>query len=995
MRNLLTRIFEALDMNSENGLATENLSVEMTPYQKLFFQQVHDKIGINAIYFLRDSRGIAKIPLIYFSAMDEYDPQKSARLHQLAWNLGDAPLLFIVTPDEVKVFNNYETPRQKDGSLDSRAGLIDSIRLASDLETQRKQLLAYNRKQFESGNFWRVSKARFSSRNRVDSTLMKNLKIMRKILVDRMKKRIGEQHADPCRINIVAVVHGLLSRSILVKYLEERKDSNDCSVFPAGFFSLFLKDAKCYADVLVSKDATYELYRCLEKKFNGDMLPLVEGELEIIHQEDLLLLRDFLTGDSELESAQLTLWPLYSFDIIPIQLISSIYELFFHLSNNEEDGGTYYTPLHLVDILMDEIYPWEGDFSPTTFIDPACGSGIFLVEAYRRIVYRWMESNHRTQITNDELTTLLEQYIFGVDLNEEAIRVASFSLSLAMCDFLNPKSIWETLTFPKLSGKNLIAADFFDKSAQFNERKYDIVIGNPPWKSQLTALAEEYLADAKKTIGDKQIAQAFSLKCAELCKDCGVVCLVMPSKGFLFNRSAKSKKYRKEFFENYKVIVVINFSIYRRFLFDHASGPAVGVIYSPQKAEDAGPIFYCTPKPVFTIEDMRRFSIEPTDICRLPSDVIHDDRIWKIAMWGGPRDLELIDKIQSRNQSLQQLLSKHNMKSAEGYNIGNRSKRCDDFLGLPNITVDRFSEFDIPKDSLPLVDFNRFQVSTDKNREVYKAPHLIIKQSHRKTHFLSAVLEYDAVFNHSFLGIHGDVDRLKYISLIVGSKVFSYYHLMTNRRWLVERDELEAGDIRETPIPEPSFEELHRASVIYDLVSQGGGLALRDEYVYGVYNLEKHEISIIEDSISYLYDYFSEQSKSFVFSEPSKAQFLQYGDVITDVLKNTFGKSIVHSISYYVSKAPMAVAVLLLDGMSISSEWIDDEGSLDGMLEQLNSMLVDRRQNVYIRRNVRIYGKDAIYVVKPKQKKYWNYSAACRDADEIFADIMSGWEAQV
>jgi len=78
------------------------------------------------------------------------------------------------------------------------------------------------------------------------------------------------------------------------------------------------------------------------------------------------------------------------------------------------------------------------------------------------------------------------------------------------------------------------------------------------------------LTDHKKVVGDKQIAQAFSIKCSDICKDTGVICLLMPSKGFLFNRSKKSSQYRKSFFETNTVFAIINFSIYRKFLFDHA-----------------------------------------------------------------------------------------------------------------------------------------------------------------------------------------------------------------------------------------------------------------------------------------------------------------------------------------------------------------------------------------------------------------------------------------
>ncbi|WP_326975236.1 HsdM family class I SAM-dependent methyltransferase [Caproicibacter sp. BJN0012] len=990
MNNNLGSIFTALDISPENGLAIKDSLSDMTIYQKLFFKQVQDKIGIDAVYFLRDPDGIPKIPLIYFSAMDKYDADKVATLHRLAWNLGEAPLLFVVTPDELKIFNNYKTPRKKDGSLDPKAGLIRTIKLATDLESQRQQLIHYNRIQLESGDFWRTSNIRFDSKARVDVTLMNNLKIMRRTLIQKINKRLNKEQQK--NINVISIVHALLSRSILIKYLEERKDSNSDSVFPIGFYSQFLDQANCYTDVLTSKEATYRLFDCLKDKFNGDMLPLVADELDIVNEDDLKMLRLFLLGDTELESQQLALWPLYSFDVIPIQLISSIYELFFHLSDNDDDKGTYYTPLHLVDMLMDEVYPWEGAFSPVTFLDPSCGSGIFLVEAYRRLVCRWMHSNSKTSISNNELTALLENCIFGVDLNEEAVRVASFSLSLAICDFLDPKSIWDSLSFPNLTQKNLFISDFFDKDAVFNTHNYDIVIGNPPWQSQMTELADQYINEHKKTVGDKQIAQAFSLKCSDICKDNGIVCLLLPSKGFLFNRSNKSKKYRTDFFNANDVIVIINFSIYRKFLFDHASGPAVGVIYRPHKNVDNVPIFYCTPKPLYTIEDIRKFTIEPNDICRIPRDIVSDDRIWKIAMWGGPRDLELIDKIQSSFCTLKKFLGDFGMKSAEGYNIGNGAKTCNDFIGMPHITVDNFGEYYISKEDLPQVDFNRFQVSTDKNREVYKAPHLIIKQSHKKTHFLSVVLDYDALFNHSFLGIHGDAALLKYLSLIIGSKVFSYYHLMTNRRWLVERDELEAGDIRTTPIPKPTTHQLEQAMAIYDSISSGEPEEIRDEYVYNLYNLEPYEILIVNDAINYLYDYFTAKNKSFVFSRPNEGDYIQYNSTINMILQNTFGKRVIQTSQFFVGQSPLSVLLLSLDGPpGDTPKWNRDNVAIQSLLHRLDEMLLDKRQNVFIRRNVRVYGKDSIYIIKPTQKKYWNYSAACRDADEIFSDIMKAW----
>lgn len=989
MRELLKGIFECLDINSNTGLATEDSLPEMSPFQRLFYTQVHEKLGIDAVYFLRDANGIAKIPLIYFSAIQKYDATKVAELHRLSWNLGEAPLLFVVTPDEVLIYNNYEAPQALEaGNLDPTAGIIETLSLTDGLASQRLALQKYHRSLLESGEYWRQNETRFDIQGRVDTTLMSNLRIMRKTLISQISKRCNES-----KETITSIVHSLLSRSIFIKYLEERKDSNGATVFPQGFYSGFLESAKCYTDVLNSKDATYCLFNSLKEKFNGDTLQVAEIETEIITQKDLDELRTFILGDSELESKQLALWPFYSFDIIPIQLISSIYELFFHLSDEDDEKGTYYTPLHLVNLVMDEVYPWEGEYKDTSFFDPSCGSGIFLVEAYRRLVCRWMSQNDVHTITCDQLNLLLKNSIFGVDINEEAIRVASFSLSLAMCDFLDPRSIWGKLSFPRLLENNLIASDFFDKDKSFNNKRYDVIIGNPPWQSNITGKTKEYLKKANRVIGDKQIAQAFSIKCSELCKQNGIICLLMPSKGLLFNRSEKSRAYRENLFSDNNVLAMINLSVYRKFLFDHASGPAAAIIYTPKKEEISQPIIYCTPKPTYTIEDVRKFSIDPTDICRIPRDIIDDDRIWKIAMWGAPRDLELIAKMQSTFAPMVSFIEENHMATAEGFKRGNRKTQCHDFEGLPLVDAKTFKPYYVSSSELKTVDFDDFECIVKNAREIFAAPHLIIKQSHKNGTFLSEVLDYDAVFNHSLLGVHGDMNMLKYLSVLIGSRVFSYYHILTNRKWLVERDELEAGDIWQTPIPKPSDEEISEACDIFDeLVILPSKKQKAEKFARHMYRLKEYENYQIDDVIDYVYDYFKNKQHSVSFEQPSIDAYKLYYHSIKEVLTNTFGTSVGLSGDLCFGNAPLSVLVLNIGRQSDKGlNVITSNDRLNEILSSLDSSLVDNEQMVFVRRNLRIYQQDKIYIVKPSQRKYWTYSAACRDADEIFEDVSKAW----
>ncbi len=991
----LGSIFRQLDMDYSNGLIDiDTVSSDTSAFQRYFFEQAKEKLKINAIYFLRDSDGTPKIPMIYFSAMDTYDPEKIANLHKLAWNMGEAPLLFVVIPDQLLVYNNYvpPAPAKEDGTYE--VGLFARIKRVSNLETQRRELLRFHRAQMETGEFWRRNRKRFDINKRVDTTLMNNLRVIRKFLLNKIQERDIDEKIDSKHRS--EIVHSLLGRSILIEYLEERMDSQGRTVFPPDFFGESLDGAKRYVDVLNDKKATYTLFKKLEERFNGDMFPLVEYEEDVITQADLIELREFLLGTSDLASQQMVLWSQYSFNVIPIQLISSIYELFFHLAETDVDKekGTYYTPYHLVSMLMDEVLPWEGVYEQKRILDPACGSGIFLVEAYRRLVARWMYTNNLKSVEPHDLETILTSCIFGVDCNREAIRIASFSLSLVMCDFLEPRTIWNELQFPQLISHNLFHNDFFE-SGCFEQIPYDIVIGNPPWESRLSLAAKDYIKRSKSIVSDNQIAQAFSWRAGEVCPR-GVICLLLPSKGFLFNRSSKAHQFRMSFFNTFNVSVIINFSAYRKALFEHAVGPAVGVIYQAAKAEDVTPIFYCTPKPLYTIEDRRHFLIEPNNICRIPRDLISDDLIWRIAMWGGPRDMDLIHTIQAAGRPLRELLDKNGMIYAEGYKKGNKRKECRAFIDMPLLDAKTFVPGKHSDESLPKMCDWKLECTVDTKREIFKGPHLIIKQSHKGARFLADVLDFDAVFNHSFLGIYGDARLLKYFCIIISSKVFAYYQMMTNRKWFVERDESEAGDILSTPFPAPLETAIEEAVALFEAEVVCGderSYVRIDDFACRQYGLSPHEIKLIDDATDYLYDYYSKGKHSVSLKRANNGSLKTYSDALQSVLKNTLGRNIPMSCCVHCGDAPLVVAVLNLSGQMPSQVAISETTEeLNQLLYRLDAQLTEERsESVFVKRNVRIYEKDCIYLIKPNQARYWNYSSACRDADEIYADVMRAW----
>ena len=129
-RENLQNLFRHLDMDASNGLV-ESGTMSLTGYQRHFYETVRDRLGVNAVFFMRVNGESARIPVIYFRFIESYNAKQIAELHQMAWNLGEAPLLFVVTPNDLYIFNNYKIPQLRDNELDPETAIIEKISFAN------------------------------------------------------------------------------------------------------------------------------------------------------------------------------------------------------------------------------------------------------------------------------------------------------------------------------------------------------------------------------------------------------------------------------------------------------------------------------------------------------------------------------------------------------------------------------------------------------------------------------------------------------------------------------------------------------------------------------------------------------------------------------------------------------------------------------------------------------------------------------------------------
>ncbi len=159
-----------------------------------------------------------------------------------------------------------------------------------------------------------------------------------------------------------------------------------------------------------------------------------------------------------------------------------------------------------------------------------------------------------------------------------------------------------------------------------------------------------------------------------------------------------------------------------------------------------------------------------------------------------------------------------------------------------------------------------------------------------------------------------------------------------------------------------------------------------------MYRLKEYESYQIDDVIDYVYDYFKNKQHSASFERPSMDAYKRYYYSINEVLTSTFGASADLSGELYFGDAPLSVLVLNVGRQNTKElSVVANNNRLNEILLSLDRSLADNQQMVFVRRNLRIYQQDKIFIVKPSQRKYWTHSAACRDADEIFEDVSKAW----
>jgi hypothetical protein len=1011
----LDQLLDQLGYTQSQNYRSTNESSQEPLTEHLF--RAAKKAGVQGAYVFQTSPPEQKIlpprPAVYVA---EAKTREEAReIHQRLWNFGNAPFLVILLPNEIRVYTGF------DFSLgNEKKGLVNEIQDIANLtfESIREKLRDFGSDSIDSGEIWQTQAKHITPENRVDIHLLNNL--------EKLEKHLKIKGVD------ISIIHALIGKYVYIRYLYDRQILS----------REWLAENNINLDTILGRNATLEgllkLTELLENRFNGAIFPLPSNVEEILGDDEIVsLVASAFKGD-DLASGQLHLdFNAYDFSYIPVETLSSIYEQFLHSQGTGKKVGAVYTPEPVADYLLCELQESKPLEKGMKILDPCCGSGIFLVLAYRRLIELELANSISKKLKPTELRRILCDSLYGVERNREACYVTEFSLILTLLNYIDPPDLHRNkqFKFPSLHNTQIFECDFFDDESDFwkQSKKFDWIVGNPPWIELKSGAIDEDLvlswmrnnAVQRSTTG-KRVCEAFSWRVVDLLAPDGYVGLLTHAMS-LFNH--ESTKYRKLFFDQHEVRRVTNFSNLAYVLFGgRGEAPAATIVYRKALFNsdiDKPEIIHYAPFVANQISNRpwKRDKKNPTWAITINSNEIQTVRsndaesgegiIWKLALWGSYRDIKALRRIRRILPiTLGQIVLDKGWNLCQGLLLRNGvDLTTEELIHIPDLGVNRLlnvdaltkekQKFSIPENVLedipPQMCFLRRR-SGMSGLKIIKAPHIIFNAAY------CIYSDENFVIPAPYTGISvenlEDSDYLRALSVFMSSSIIQYLLFFESPSWGVDRNRVYAKDIKKIPIPLMSIKQISQlASLQRELVDLERANTLPTSSLQEMIDNSIENILNLPDDLNILARDFTQiklslnkgKAVAIATEHPQENDLLSYGLCLRDELDDFIEDSgLKHKVLLTYSKNLIVCSI----------EFISSDNRIDVIIEkdQENSSLLltyiqeQMKQHfsqwVYVQRSLRIFERSRVYICKSARLVDWTRTQALKDSDDIISEIL-------
>lgn len=1017
---------------------------DVLPLSDRHWHRAARNFGVSGSYFFKTTAALPNVDATLRVAVHvaEASDESAARLiHRRLWNQGMSPFLIVVLPGQVRVYTGFAyDPREP------KVGEVVPPLEKIDVEAIRAALVAFRAEAIDRGDIWREHSAHLGVDRRVDTTLLEQLRAL--------SGRLQKEHRLSDK-----VAHSLIGKFIYLSFLRARGILSDLwlrdyvklepnALFgPSGFSSA------------LSLTAFRQLARQVERRFNGKLFPIPWGGP---HRPDAAAVRTVarvFSGEDAVSGQTHLPFAAYDFSAIPVEFLSAIYEQFLHAepagddeADQKEDddgenhaadpekGGAHYTPEPLADYLVSEVQSVRPLQLGMRVLDPCCGSGVFLVVAYRRLVELACARDGRESLPADELSRLLQNSIFAVERNRSACDIASFSLVLTLLSYVKPPDLHrlQEFKFPDLVGQNIFYGDFFDDNSPFWQRvaggdgqtplRFDWVLGNPPWVelednlgNKTQHLRRWSARHGHLEISRKRTGEAFAWRALDCVATDGAVGLVLHAKTLT---NDQLKKWRQKFFRDVQVHRITNFSNFAYVLFTSAQTPAFTMVYSkrePGATDSTGQILHLGPF-VFNQRALQQtrgagrkswvLGFTESEIKQVPQSAAESGAasVWKQALWATPADLRAIERLKrvfqrrlgevanTRGWSLELGLQ---LRQDEGTER-DPAEYCEELEELPVIDHRAFAR-NRKKITVPdhLLLENVFGCYVRKRGglaglRIVEGPHLLLVSD------FAAYSDLSFIIRHDKLGLSGGTaSEMKAVAAIWNSNFISYLLFFElSATWGIDRSLIDKGDAVHLPFPNLTPERESSLAAVWDdaaaLEAEGADFeSVKAALTMGVARVLRIPASltlVVREFFEVRYRLNKSRSPADLRSEAKAEQLESYARRLRDTLDEFLDGQGRHRLRVLHGSAGAAVSVTISRHNAHPYD-IDVRRATGADLDALRLLLSTAEERfsqwAYVRKSVRIFDGDTIHLIKPPRRLEWTVTQALLDADDLIAEVVA------
>ena len=793
-----------------------------------------DVIRIHAVFGIAEGASVASFkPVVYVGiARNE---ESALQLHRRVWTQGAVPFLLVVTPTEVQVRNALEPPSAQISSFPYEPG--------TGLHTGLEPVLAMA---LTSAIHWRDFSA--SRDNAIDTRLVN--------AIEHLNLYVRNQYPDLEKKR--GLVNALIGRLLYLYVLVDRRIVGHDWMYSiitragcagAAFASEALHQGARPTDVPFEQNEVWAVLDGIDNLINGSVFPISEDERRILPLDLMHMIHRVVRCADLPEQASFI---DVSFEVLRTETISAIYERFLKIEDEaaQRIEGAFYTPPFLADYVVARVDQNNLLGKTSRVLDPAAGSGVFLVSAYRRIMERCVPSGGWGAAHAAVARDLLSDCIFGIEKNPQAVNICRFSLYLTMLEYIGGTGIEELAgivrdekLLPRLD-QNVLAENAF-RAGLFPIGYFTHVVGNPPWAQPSRQRynrnrggvdlprpapnpdpdrdAFEAELGRDRPIGHGRLSDFFVwLTEKRLLMNGGTLGLILPAKSLVGRQSGK---FARAFATTTAIRFVANLSHLRYKLFSGAESPAMVVVAKKEAPGSLDLVNIYRPRlsslPRGRAGHVWSLLVSQTDVHPVRSrDLRSNTNGWLAATMLSVADRRMREALltwsSNGNRTFGGFLSRSGLHMQRGGDPGE--------TGVPQHIP--------PGRTTPLgrfiLDKNNFARVNDDYRPLFSAGVVLVPRSFGKAELLDEPQAFRSTFNGIARGDRWKADRLSSqrewdianttvsgddrdallgIVEFLNSGVAAYFASLFGATFVMDNARLEKGDIAALPCPYESVRD--------------------------------------------------------------------------------------------------------------------------------------------------------------------------------------------